>query len=123
MVPGEYVRELDPETADGREVLEGLLGLDEPPTAIFSSNTRSSLRLLPALHRLGRTDVAFVSFGDFPTAEVLAPPVTVVNHSPELIGRLAAQRLFRRMSGDELSPETIVAPVELIPRGSGEVTP
>lgn len=119
----EYLQRMDPQQADGREVVETLLALDEPPTAIFSANTRCSLRLLPTLHRLGRTDVAFVSFGDFPTAEALTPPVTVVNHSPELIGRLAAERLFRRMSGDEITPETIVEPVDLIARGSGEVAP
>jgi len=117
----EYVRRMDPELADGRAVVEELLALEEPPTAIFSANTRCSLRLLPALHRMGRTDVAFVSFGDFPTAQALTPPVTVVNHSPVLIGRLAAERLFLRLDGNEIAPETIVARVELIPRGSGEV--
>ncbi|MCU1612800.1 MAG: LacI family transcriptional regulator [Frankiales bacterium] len=122
-VRADYVEEMDPQDGDGLEVVQRLLALDEPPTAIFSANTRCSLRLLPPLHRLGRTDVAFISFGDFPTAEALDPPVSVVNHSPELIGRLAATRLFRRMNGDEVAPETIVAPVAIVPRGSGEVTP
>jgi LacI family transcriptional regulator len=119
----EYVQRMYPAEADGGPVVEGLLSLEEPPTAVFSANTRCSLRLLPTLHRLGRTDVAFLSFGDFPTAEALTPPVTVVNHSPELIGRLAAERLFRRMHGDEMVPEMIVTPLELIARGSGELAP
>lgn len=119
----DYVQRMDPTEAEGRPVVEGLLALDEPPTAVFSANTRCSLRLLPSLHRLHRTDVAFVSFGDFPTAEALSPPVTVVDHSPELIGRLAAERLFRSMHGDEMVPDTIVAPLQLIARGSGEVAP
>lgn len=119
----EYVQRMDPTEADGRPVVEGLLSLEEPPTAVFSANTRCSLRLLPTLHRTGRTDVAFLSFGDFPTAQALTPPVTVVDHSPELIGRLAAERLFRRMHSDEMVPETIVASLDLIARGSGEVIP
>jgi LacI family transcriptional regulator len=122
-LPAAYLQRMDPLLADGREVVETLLALDEPPTAIFSANTRCSLRVLPTLHRLGRTDLAFVSFGDFPTADALTPPVTVLDHSPERIGRLAAERLFRRMGGEELPPETIVAPVGLIARGSGEVAP
>lgn len=119
----EYVKRMDPHLADGRAVVETLLDLKESPTAIFSGNTRCSLRLLPTIHRLGRTDIAFVSFGDFPTAEALTPPVSVVDHSPELIGRLAAERLFGRMDGVEMTPEAIVAPVNIVSRGSGEVAP
>jgi len=119
----EYVIGTEPSVADGRPVVAALLALAQPPTAIFSANARCSLRVLPALHRMGRTDVAFVSFGDFATAEALTPPVTVIDHSPELIGRLAADRLLRRMAGDEMPVETITAPLHLVPRGSGEVAP
>lgn len=114
---------LDPESADGGPVTAALLALPEPPTAVFSANTRCSLRVLPTLHSTGRTDVAFVSFGDFAMAASLAPPVTVVDHSPEAIGRLAADRLLDRMGGDETPVRTLTAPLHLVPRGSGEVAP
>lgn len=117
----EYVTHVDPALTDGQAIVERWLALPEPPTAIFSSNTRCSLRVLPTLHRMGRTDVAFVSFGDFVTADVLTPAITVIDHSPESIGRLAAERLLSRMDGNALPPETITVPLRLVPRGSGEV--
>lgn len=119
----EYVIGMEPSLADGRPVVEALLALAEPPTAIFSANTRCSLRVLPSLHRVGRTDIAFVSFGDFATAEALSPPVTVIDHSPESIGRLAADRLLRRMAGDQMPAQTITTPLHLVQRGSGELAP
>lgn len=119
----DYVIGIAPALADGAPVVQALLALPEPPTAIFSANTRCSLRVLTTLHRIGRTDVAFVSFGDFAMAEALTPPVTVIDHSPESIGRLAADRLLRRMAGAEMPTQTITTPLHLVPRGSGELAP
>ena len=119
----DYVVRLDPSSSDGDQMVNRLLALTDPPSAIFSANTRSSLRLLPTLHRTGRTDVAFVSFGDFATAEALTPAVTVIDHSPELLGRVAAARLLRRLGGESIETERIVLPLHLVQRGSGEVAP
>jgi LacI family transcriptional regulator len=119
----DYMVGMEPSLADGRVIVEALLALAEPPTAIFSANTRCSLRVLPTLHRLGRTDIAFVSFGDFATADALNPAITVIDHSPESIGRLAADRLLRRMAGDQMPTQTITTPLHVVPRGSGELSP
>jgi LacI family transcriptional regulator len=100
-----------------------LLGMTRPPTAIFSANTRCSLGVVPVLHRRDRLDIALVAFGDFPMADSVTPAVTVIDHAPEVIGRLAAERLMKRLEGDTGGPETVVAPLSLLPRGSGEVRP
>lgn len=114
---------VDPALPDGSAIVASLLALADPPTAIFSANTRCSLRVLPTLHRTGRTDVAFLSFGDFATAEALTPAVSVIDHSPELIGRVAAERLLRRMRGEQLPAQRLEAALHVVPRGSGEVSP
>ena len=56
-------------------------------------------------------------------AEMLDPPVTVVAHDPVELGLTAAQLLFRRLDGDRSTSEHIVCPVQLVPRGSGEIEP
>jgi LacI family transcriptional regulator len=99
------------------------LGMPDPPTAIFSANTRCSLGVVPVLHRRDRLDVALVAFGDFPMADSVTPAVTVIDHPPEIIGRLAAERLMKRLSGEESEPATVVVPLHLMARGSGEVRP
>lgn len=74
-----------------------LLSRSAAPTGIFSSNSRTSSEIYPALQRLGRDDVALVSFGDFPMASALSPQVTVVDQNPEQLGQAAAKRLLDRL--------------------------
>jgi LacI family transcriptional regulator, galactose operon repressor len=94
------------------------------PTALLSAQnyfTVGAYKALRALDLLGR--VALVGFDDFPLAEMLEPPVTVVAHDPAELGRNAAELLFRRLDGDRTPSEHIVCPVHLVPRGSGEIRP
>ena len=101
------------------ELTARLLEATDPPTAILSSNARSSLGVVPALQSLGRSDVGLISFGDFPLAASLEPPLTVVDQDPAGVGRVAATRLFERIDrpGRRLKRE-IVLPVALVLRGS-----
>jgi LacI family transcriptional regulator len=94
-----------------------------PPTAILSAATRASLGVVPALHSAGRTDIALVSFGDFPMADALRPAVTVVDHPGHEIGRTAAARLLARLAQPALPVERIQVPAPIIERGSGELLP
>ncbi|MEU8175310.1 LacI family DNA-binding transcriptional regulator [Microbispora hainanensis] len=111
------------EAAGARARTSEFLDLDEPPTAIFSARSETSLGVVKVLHDRKRTDIAMVSFGDFALADVLSPAITVVEQSPELLGRLAAERLFVRLDGDHSEPVNTVIPVRLVARGSGEMVP
>ncbi|WP_061961323.1 LacI family DNA-binding transcriptional regulator [Demequina flava] len=105
-------------------VLDEVFALDEPPTAIFSANTRVSLGIVPGLHVAGRTDMALVAFGDFPMAASLKPAVTVIDHSPARIGEVAARTLLARLiePSDQLQGGPVITvPAHLIERGSGEI--
>ncbi len=101
--------------------VSALIGGARPPTAILSATTRASLGVVPALHAARRTDIALVSFGDFPMADALRPAVTVVDHPGHEIGRVAAARLLARLDQPELPVERIGVPATIIERGSGEL--
>lgn len=94
--------------------------LDSPvsPTAIFSSNARCSLGIVPALQAAKRSDVSLISFGDLPLAASLQPALTAVDQDPTRIGTLAATRLFERLDHPGRTPEQIVLEVGLILRAS-----
>ena len=72
----------------------------------------------------GRTDVAVVGFGDVPLAAALSPAITVLDQDPAGLGRIAVERLLRRIEdpGAPVRRRTVL-PVRLIPRGSGELPP
>jgi LacI family transcriptional regulator len=95
-----------------------------PPTALFTARDAVTVTALRALHRLGlQRLVALVGFGDFDTADLLSPGVTVVRQDARRIGTRAADLLFARMAGQAGSPAIYPVPTVLVPRGSGELSP
>jgi len=90
------------------------------PTAIVAGNNRCTVGALHALNG-GRRRVALVGFDDFELADLLG--VTVVRADPHRIGRLGAELAFDRIDADDDEPRRVVVPVELVPRGSGEIRP
>ncbi|MET7463903.1 LacI family DNA-binding transcriptional regulator [Nonomuraea sp. NPDC005501] len=128
-----------------RADLDRMLTLDRPPTALFTGNGRltvTALRALAGRTSAGRTTagrttadgttaggtatgqpIAMAGFDDFELADLLTPGVTVVAQDPAGMGRIAAELLFRRLSGDGDQPRHVTLPVRLIPRGSGELPP
>jgi LacI family transcriptional regulator len=106
------------ETDAGKAVVD-LLAQPEPPTALFSSNAWCTIGIIPALQTVGRSDLPLISFGDFPLASALQPPLTVIDQDPIAVGRVAATRLFERLDHpNRRFKRRIVLPVPLITRGS-----
>jgi LacI family transcriptional regulator len=101
-----------------------LIGLPDPPTAVFASQNLVTIGAVRALHWAGVQDgVALVGFDDFLLADVLVPGITVVTRDPAQLGRLATQLLFTRLDGDDSPTQTHVMPTGMITRGSGEIRP
>ncbi len=118
---GPVVHDLHDPTAAERATIAMLRGPD-PPTAIFAAQNTITIGAVRALRRLGRQHaVALVGFDDFPLADLLDPPVTVVAQDPSRMGRTAAAALFERIDGHDGPPREIRIPTTLIPRGSGEL--
>lgn len=101
-----------------------MLEADDPPTAIHSAQNLITVGVIRALRDLGLSRrVAVVGFDDIALSDLLDPPVTVISHDLSRIGRVAAERLFARIDGDESEPRTVFVPTELVVRGSGEIRP
>jgi len=107
--------------SEAERAARDLLAVPDPPTAVFTTTGFMTQGLLRALGP--RRDVAVVGFDDFPLADMLPVPVTVVAGDPQVLGTVAAQTLFARIDG-WAGPQTrrVVRPT-LIPRGSGEIRP
>jgi LacI family transcriptional regulator len=92
-------------------------------TAVFSSNAKATLGVVPALFPHGHHDVALVCFGDVPMATAVTPPLTVIDQDPVELGEVAARLLLERIDGLDGPPQVVVLPTQLIQRGSGELPP
>ncbi|GGT24133.1 LacI family transcriptional regulator [Streptomyces kurssanovii] len=95
-----------------------LLGLADPPTALFAGNNIVAMGVVAQLTRAGRKDVALVAFDDLPLAEVLEPALTVVAQDPAAIGEAAARTALARLDGDRSRARTVTVPTRLVVRGS-----
>lgn len=102
---------------------ERLIGQSQPPTAIFSARSETSLGVIRALHNAERVDIAFVSFGDFEMADVLRPAITVIDHDPRQLAEAAMIRLRQAMERTQVDHTDTIVPLRLITRGSGEIRP
>ncbi|MWV60111.1 LacI family DNA-binding transcriptional regulator [Rathayibacter sp. VKM Ac-2754] len=92
-----------------------LLRLPSPPDAIFAGNNRATFGAFRAIQREGGA-TALIGFDDFELAEPLG--VTVVSHSPQEMGRMAATLALRRIDSLDGGLEQIVLPTQLTLRRS-----
>lgn len=86
------------------------------PTALFCSNARSAISLVPFVRSSG---VAMTTFGDFPLADMLQPAWTYIDQDPHRLGTLAAQRILDRLDRPQgRFRRRTVLPVPLVERES-----
>ncbi|MFC4021671.1 LacI family DNA-binding transcriptional regulator [Micromonospora sp. GCM10011542] len=95
-----------------------LLDLPDPPTAFFCGNNRLTVGALQELHRRGST-AALVGFDDFELAHLMPRPLTVIGYDSRELARVATERLFQRIAGDQSGPSTTLLPTWLLHRGLG----
>ena len=100
-----------------------MLAPDDGPTAVFASTPLVGIGVLHALKHLDRQDVAVVVFGDFPLAELMTPPTTVVDQRPTALAHAAFDHLERRLADPRATVVDTVLPTRLVERGSGELHP
>lgn len=115
---GELVPPVMSATPAAVMALRTLLSLHEAPSALFVSNARHAAAVVAELHRLDRTDVALVSFGDFLLAETVRPSVTCVDQDPYEIGSVALERLLSLATQGSSAPVARLLPTQLLIRQS-----
>ena len=89
---------------DAHQAMRKLLGLPDPPTAVFAASDLMAIGAIAAAHDAGLAvpdDVAVVGFDDIPVARHVHPPLTTIAQFEEGIGRRAAEMLFERLNADE----------------------
>ncbi len=88
--------------------------------AVFTGDDDAAIGVLKALHQHGLRvpeEVAVIGFDDLGFAPFLNPPLTTVRAPTEMVGRLAAERLFAILENQPAN-ETVILPTEIIYRRS-----
>lgn len=105
-----------------RDATRALLGMKNPPTAIFCANNRNAIgavkEISQQLRAGGKTAANFpelMSFDDFELAELSPVPISVIDHDPRELGRTAARMLLDRLDagGEDAAEREVELPVSL----------
>ncbi|XKK60302.1 LacI family transcriptional regulator [Streptomyces sp. ARC32] len=115
IVPGDFRHE------SGFAACEALLGLPEPPTAVFAAGDQMALGAIEALRRRGSRvpqDVSVVGFDDLPEVRWSAPPLTTVRQPLADMGRVAARTVLRPTRDEDPDPPRAELGTELSLRAS-----
>jgi LacI family transcriptional regulator len=107
--------------AGGAAGAERLLGLADPPTAIFAFNDCMAIGALHAARARGLRlpdEVSVVGFDDTPEAEAAHPALTTVQQPLRELGRMAVSQLVRLMDSRQFEPLHVALATRLIIRSS-----
>ncbi len=103
-------------------VLKALRAKEKLPlTAIFCANDLMAAGALRAAREAGRRvpmDLSIIGFDDIAMSRYTDPPLTTIGVVKEHLGRRAMGLLIERIEGSKLKPQTELAPVSLVVRGS-----
>ncbi|MGH2617788.1 MAG: LacI family DNA-binding transcriptional regulator [Thermomicrobiales bacterium] len=98
-----------------------LLGLPEPPAAIFAANDISAFGVMDAVRDAGLRIPDYISvigFDDIPGALIANPPLTTIRQPLREMGRVATRMLFEIISDPKRAVERIDLPTELVERAT-----
>ncbi len=115
IVPGDFYHE------SGFSGGTALLGLAQPPTAIFASSDQMAFGAYEAVRRRGLRvpdDVSVVGFDDLPEARWASPPLTTVRQPLAEMGLLAARTVLRLAQGEVVDTPRVELSTDLVVRDS-----
>jgi LacI family transcriptional regulator len=112
------VVDLDCRTADAAEAaLRRMLGLTDPPSAVFAAQHMAGRGAVRVVHRTGVPLIAAVFDELIDTDLLVNPPVVVVASGPDRLGHLAARMLTERLDGLAGPARTVVLTPQFLAQG------
>lgn len=108
--PEAYLKHADYRVDGGRTAMIDLLGMPEPPDAVFIANNLMSVGALQVLLQRGihPPEIGLASFGDLPYAALAPDAITIVHLPARHLGVTAATMLLERIGGDTQPARTVV---------------
>jgi LacI family transcriptional regulator len=98
-----------------------LLGLAEPPTAVFAASDQMAFGVYEAARQHGLRvpdELSIVGFDDLPESRWSAPPLTTVRQPLAEMGLLAARTVLRLAQGEPVETPRVELATELVLRHS-----
>jgi LacI family transcriptional regulator len=108
---------------EGVSAIQQLMGLPNPPDAVFCGNDTTALSVMIYLRDQGiqiPKDMGLVGFSNEPFSKVVSPSISTIAQPGFLIGQKAAGLIIQKIENKDRAYQTIVLPTELIIRDSSD---
>lgn len=118
------VRDGDFSLEAGYRLGRDLLGMDQPPTAVFAGNDLQALGIISAATGQGLRvpqDLSVIGFDDIAQAQLASPPLTTIRQPLEQMAATAVRMLLDLIQGDQGGPVALELATELVVRESTDV--
>ncbi|MFD9305649.1 LacI family DNA-binding transcriptional regulator [Streptomyces sp. NPDC060048] len=118
----ELIRYADLGPEGGRDAMDDLLALEEPPDAVFVTNDLMAVGVLEALRAADREPprTGVLTFGDAPRGTLAGPSLSTVRPPSYDAGRTAVGLLLDRISDKDGPRQTVVLQTTLHVRSSSK---
>ncbi len=106
---------------EGRVIIEKLVSLEEPPTAIITQDDLIAFQIISHLESLNLNvpnDISIISFNNYFVSEHSRPPLTSVDIGINQLGFEATDALIELIEEPSTLPKRITIPAKLIERES-----
>lgn len=120
----DYIISSDFSEESGYEAAKKLLALENPPTAIITSDDLIAFGAMKAIKEMGLRipeDIEVTGFNNAPLSNYTNPKLTTVDINAYSLGCNAAEALLIKISGEEIEENKIIVPAEIIIRESTKV--
>jgi len=117
----DYMFETGYSQFDADPIIDRLLSLEEPPTAIFAANnfiTLAAIRSLRSRELRIPDDMSIVCFDDLDPGYIVDPFLTIAAQPAYDFGRIGMQMLIDRIQGTANEPRSVILPSKLLVRRS-----
>jgi LacI family transcriptional regulator len=99
----ELIKHGDYQIESGYKLLNQLLDMKNPPSAIFVTNYEMTLGAIMAINERNVVvpeQLSLIGFDNLQMAKIVKPPLSIVMQPMDAIGEIAADILLKRLSGD-----------------------
>lgn len=117
----ELVKESHFNPKEAKKVTEELLGLKEPPTAIFAVSDIMATGVIKAIVEKGLKvpeNISVFGFDDIPLADNFIPSISTIRQPIYEMGEKAMDLLLRMISGEDITEKTFVLDHQIVERQS-----
>ena len=120
-VPTDYIRNMEFNLDQGKQIIGELMELAEPPTALVVQNDLNALVILTALSEKNLKvpdDVSMISFNNSMIAKVSNPPLTTVDTQIYQLGYESASCLIEQVKDPAMFKKSVIIPTIVVERKS-----